>query len=107
MKKALKALKTAVLVYLLVSLLLSALVSFGLARWPIILHRVPFLLVDIAVSRVHSIRSDGVPDGIDQHGEYIAFDDNLAIGTHAVSVFLWNPFTNWCDDILFRYDFTR
>lgn len=97
-------LTVAAVLYLIVSLALSCCVSFGLARWEIILHRFPFLLVDIARSTVEAIRDDGIAEGADQHGEYIAFTPDEQPGDNVLTVFIWNPLSTWCDDIVARFD---
>lgn len=104
MKHARKIVAAAVVLYLVVSLVLSCCISFGLARREIILHRAPFLLVDVARSTVEAIRDDGIAEGADQHGEYIAFTPNEKPGDNILTVFVWNPLSNWCDDIAARFD---
>lgn len=104
MRIARKILTLTITLYLLVSLVLSCCVSAGVARWEIILHRAPFVLVDVRYSTVESVRADGVPDGKDQHREYIAFDRDALPGSRVLSLFVWNPFTNWCDDMIARLD---
>lgn len=97
-------LTVAAVLYLIVSLALSCCVSFGLARWTIILHRAPFLVVDIACSTVATIRDDGKAEGTDQHGEYIALSPDALPGDHVLTVFVWHPLTVWRDDIIARFD---
>lgn len=104
MKHAKKILFAAVVVYLAVSLILSCCISIGIERREIILHRAPFLLVDVARSSVESTRSDGKTEGTDQHGEYIAFTPDKQPGDNVLTVFVWNPLSNWCDDIAARFD---
>lgn len=99
-----RILTVAVSVYLIVSLALSCLVSFGLARREIISHRAPFLLVDVARSTVDSIRDDGNAEGTDQHGEFIAFSEGVRPGDHVLTVFVWTPVNNFCDDCIARFD---
>lgn len=41
---------------------------------------------------------------IDEYYNYIKYDDNLN-GKYIYSFYLLNPFTNYYDDIIFRYDF--
>ena len=103
MKNAARIIFAALALYIALSLILSACISLGLARWEIISHRAPFLLVDIAVSEVTTPRPDGLHDGHDQHGEYIAFE-GLETGDKVLSLMIFNPFTNWPDDISARYD---
>lgn len=104
MKRAKKIVAAVVTLYLVVSLVLSCCISFGLARRGIILHRVPFLLVDVACSTVEAIRDDGIAEGADQHGEYIAFTPDEQPGGHVLTVFVWNPLTIWYDDTIARFD---
>ena len=47
-------------------------------------------------------RDDLTP--IDENYNYIKYDDNLN-GKYIYSFYLLNPFTNYYDDIIFRYDF--
>lgn len=104
MKHAKKILSAAVVVYLAISLVLSCCISIGLERREIILHRAPFLLVDVARSTVEAIRDDGIAEGADQHGEYIAFTPDEQPGDNVLTVFIWNPLSTWCDDIVARFD---
>lgn len=98
-----KAISIYLALYLLISLVLSCCVSFGLARWPIISNRAPFLLFDVCFSRAENM--NGGIAGTDQHGEYIAYSPAVCQGDFVVSVFMWNPLTNWCDDTTTRWDF--
>lgn len=106
MKKAAKFLSLLVSIYLFISLLLSALVSCGIGQWWIIEHRSPFLLVEVCVSTVEGYDEPYQQMyGYDQHGDYIAHDDGREPGETVVSVFLWNPHNNYCDDMAYRFDF--
>lgn len=104
MRKVKRFLVAFICSYLLASCVLSVLVSIDVVYWPIVSHREPFLLVDVAVSTVLDYRQGGVPQGFDQHGNYIAYNPGVVPGQRALSIFVWNPFTNWCDDIVIRWD---
>ncbi len=104
MKHARKIVAVSVVLYLVISLVLSCCISFGLVRWEIILHRAPFLLVDVTCSTVDAIRDDGTPEGTDQHGEYIAFTLDKQPGDNVLTVFIWNPLSTWRDDVIARFD---
>lgn len=104
MKNARRIVATVAVLYLVVSLALSCCISFGFARREIILHRAPFMLVDVACSAVGAMRNDGIAEGTDQHGEYIAFTQNERPGDNVLTVLVWNPLSNWCDDIAARFD---
>ena len=41
---------------------------------------------------------------IDDYYNYIGYDNNL-MGKYIYTLCIYNPFTNWNDDIILRYDF--
>lgn len=102
-----KAIKTAVLVYLAASLLLSVLVSSCiLPHGEVITRRAPFLVLDLCYSGVEGIHPDGRVFGYNERG-YIGFgrdESAFPLGSHVLTLFVWNPLNNECDDILARYD---
>lgn len=94
-------------IYITISFVLSFLVSNGLFYWEILEHRAPFLVLELC----HS-----VSDGYDmEFGECVGHDINnhtigygtdvyMEEGDHVLSIFQWNPLTNYCDDIANRWD---
>lgn len=105
MRRVLSRVFSAVVIgYVLISMALSLLASAGVFRWEIILHRAPFLLVDVAFSRVEG--ADGLDHmyGYSQHGEYIGFSSDSDVGDYVVSAMVYSPLNNECDDIAERFD---
>lgn len=98
-----RILRAIVVGYILISMALSLLVSIGVFRWEIICHRAPFLLVDAGFSKVEGFDAPGHAYGYDQHGDYIGFSDTDA-GDRVVSLMVYNPLSNYCDDIAERFD---
>lgn len=90
--------------YILVSMALSLLVSAGVLRWEIICHRAPFLLVDAGFSVVEGFDSPNHKFGYDQHGEYVGFGAEVPDGSKVLSLMIYCPFNNYCDDIVQRFD---
>lgn len=104
MKVLSRILRAIVIGYILVSMALSFLVSIGVFRWELILHRAPFVLVDVVFSEVEGIDSPDHKFGYDQHGEYIGFRSGVEIGDKVLSLMVYNPLNNYCDDIAERFD---
>lgn len=90
--------------YILVSVALSLLVSAGVLRWEIICHRAPFLLVDAGFSVVEGFDSPNHKFGYDQHGEYVGFGAEVPDGSKVLTLMVWHPLNNDCDDIIQRFD---
>ena len=90
--------------YILASMVLSFLVSIGVFRWEIICHRAPFLLIDVVFSKVEGTDMRDRTYGYDQHGEYIGFASDVDAGDNVISLMVFNPMNNYCDDIAERYD---
>ena len=90
--------------YILISMALSFLVSIGVFRWELILHRAPFLLVDVALSEVEGVDSPDHKFGYDQHGDYIGFRSDVEAGDKVLTLLIYNPLNNYCDDIAERFD---
>ena len=92
-------LKTLLRLYLLASLLLS--LAFHVSGdYAIIRHRAPFLVCELAFSVV---QSDG--DGLDQHGNPIGYSFDVVPGERVRTLLIYNPLTNYSDDIIARFDF--
>ena len=107
MKKATRAAFRIAAVYTATSLILSGLTSLGIGRNTIIRHRVPFTIIDVNFSTVDGIEPDGHIYGHNHLGEYIGFgidQEVYPVDLQVVSVMLWNPLNNYCDDIVERYD---
>ena len=99
--------KTAAIVYLCISLLLSVIVS-GCILPPgaIITRRAPFLILELCYSGVEGIHEDGRIFGYNRSG-YIGFgrdESAFPLGSHVLTLFVWNPLNNYCDDIAARHD---
>lgn len=90
--------------YILVSMALSLLVSAGIFRWDIICHRMPFALVDVAFSEVEGFDAPDHKFGYDQHNEYIGFRSDVEVGSRVLSLKVYNPLDNYCDNIAERFD---
>lgn len=97
-------LRAIVIGYILVSMALSLLASVGVFRWEIIEHRAPFVLVDVVFSKVEGNDSPDHRFGHNQHDEYIGFYPDVEIGDKVLSLMVYNPMNNYCDDIVERYD---
>lgn len=96
--------KTIFRAYLLICVVLSVLVTISnTPSMEILEHRAPFIVVDIIEGKAIGVRDDGLMDGITRRGEYIAYED-VEVGTCVRSVFIYNPFNNYCDDIIARWD---
>ncbi len=104
MKVVLRVLRAIVIGYILISMALSFLISIGVFRWEIILHRAPFLLVDVSFSEVEGTDASGHWFGYDQHGEYIGYGFEVEAGEKVLSLMVFNPFNNEVDDIAKRFD---
>ncbi len=110
MKKTTRIILGAAAAYTAASMLLSGLLSAGIGKNAITTHRAPFALVEIDVSRVEGSEADGHIYGSNHLGEYIGFGMDAKaypVGSTVVSVMLWNPLNNYCDDIIARYDFIQ
>lgn len=99
--------KTAVLAYLCISLLLSVIAS-GCILPPgdVITRRAPFLILEFCYSGVEGIHPDGRIFGYNDRG-YIGFgrdESAFPLGSHVLTLFVWNPLNNYCDDIAARFD---
>lgn len=79
-----------------VSIALSVAVTKG--NQNVIEHRAGFLLVEVCCVA----DAEGRTYGYDQNGHYVGFDEETY---SALVVFVYNPFNNECDDIMWRYDF--
>lgn len=94
--------------YAIISLALSIAASTTTAadvHQEIIENRTPYTIAEFNVSKCKGIRdSDGVPYGYDQRGEYIAYGEDVQVGDTVVSLLVWNPKTDYDDDIMERYD---
>ncbi len=102
-----RVLKYIAAAYVAACIALSVLVSSGVLRWEILERRAPFLIVDVAVTSVEGSDGPGHHYGYDQHGEYIGFRggaEEYPEGLNVVSLMVYNPFTNYADDIAARYD---
>ena len=100
--------KTAALVYLCVSLLLSVIVSgYILPPYEVITRRAPFLVLELSRCTVAGVEPDGHIYGYDAGGGHVGFGydaKTFPVGSKAVTLFVWNPFNRYCDDIIARYD---
>ena len=107
MKTFTRILGTIVLAYVVLSIGASALVSCGIGRWEIIGHRSGLTIIDFTVGEVKGWDTPYEQMyGRDQHGGYIGYrhTEGVKAGDKVLSVFLYNPLTNWTDDILERWD---
>ncbi len=103
MKVALRVLRAIVIGYILISMALSFLISIGVFRWEIILHRAPFLLVDVSFSEVEGTDAHDHWFGYDQHGEYVGYH-NVETGNKVLVFLVFNPLNNYGDDYVERFD---
>ena len=105
MRTVRRILSAIVIGYILVSMVLSTMVSIGVFRWEIIKHRAPFTVIDVVISQVEGEDFKDHAFGFDQHGEYIGFSsEEVESGDNVVSLMVFNPLNNYCDDIAERYD---
>lgn len=96
-----------VVCWLVMSIVASVLVSCGVYRWEIIEHRAPLLILDVATGTVAGWDEPYEHlFGYDQHGGYIGYryTDGVQEGDKVLTLFLYNPLNNWCDDIMERWD---
>lgn len=91
--------KKIIKLWALVSLLLSMLYTATGSRF-LITHRFPFLVVDMA----YAVAS-GPDYGYDHRGEYIAFDYDVQPHDRILAAMIYNPLSNYSDDIIARFDF--
>lgn len=42
--------------------------------------------------------------GYDQHGEYVGFGAEVPEGSKVVTLMVYHPLNNYCDDIVQRFD---
>ena len=100
-----KALSAVLAVYLLLSVAASAAVSIWPDAWrEVITHRAPLLIVEVVFSTPDAIRDDGKAECYDHRGFYIAHDAENQFHD-MLTVFVWNPFNSYCDDMILRLDF--
>lgn len=93
--------------YLAISLVMSLLVSADVGRMEIVESRSPYTILEVEVSKVDGIEPNGHIYGHDSEGYYMGFgsdSDSYHTGDTVVSLFLWNPANNYCDDVIARYD---
>lgn len=93
--------------YLALSLLMSLLVSADVGRVEVIENRAPYTVLEIEVSTVDGVDQNGHIYGHNSEGFYIGYgtDTNAyQTGDTVVSLFVWNPLNNYCDDIIARFD---
>lgn len=66
----------------------------------IITHRKnkPYIVVEKIVSRSHGRY------GYDKHGYYIRYNKKVKKGKKVISYCIYNPYTNYCDDVDFVVD---
>lgn len=48
--------------------------------------------------------SDGESGGYDKDGYYIAYNKDVPVGEEVWSVVVYNPLTDYCDDVIAVYD---
>lgn len=90
--------KKLVTLYLLVSLALST--AFHLTGdYAIIRHRFPFTVVELA-----HVTADTAASGYDHHGNYTGLC-NAQPGDLVNVLMIYNPLSNYSDDIIARFDF--
>lgn len=91
--------------YLLASIMASYLVSAG--EEDIITKRKPFLVVETCIGTVTDRHEDGRAYGYDHNGNFIGYGNvnNVQLADKVLSFMVWNPFNNYEDDIIARFDF--
>lgn len=78
----------------------SAFDCVGEGTW-MIEHRAPFLVLDFTVSWVSGTDSDGRQFGYSADGEYCCYGrTQYEVGQRMLTVDVYNPFSNYFDDIL-------
>lgn len=101
------ALKYAALGYIAGSLAFSVAASaFHLTgEGSLIEHRAPFTVFEFNTSTVLGMEPDGHVYGEVDGGGYIGYGNaGYAEGTRVWTLCIYNPLTNWFDDIVARYD---
>ena len=112
MKIVAKILGAAALVWIVASIIMSAAVSCDPdARWDIIEGRNGLLIVDMGIYEISykcNIASDYWSNGYEGYNEardeFIWFRGERTIGTRYLTINVFNPFTNWDDDVIARWD---
>ena len=112
MKIMVKVLGAVALVWIVASIIMSVAVSCDPnTRWDIIENRHGLLIVDVGVYEI--IVKCGIPsnywaqwyEGYNAtRDEFIWFDRTHEIGEKVLTINVFNPFTNWDDDVIARWD---
>lgn len=89
--------KWLLVLYLMACLMVSWFVSSGM--YEVIEHRQGLVVVEIDTV---TINEPG--NAIGTNGAPIGYPEDIPVGARVVSVFLWNPLNNYCDDIIGRWD---
>lgn len=107
MKSLNSLLKFTFLIWGIVSCTISAMLTFepkdSNAYWWAAQHHKGIIAIEIAVSTA----SDKGTYGLDSDGYYVAYNRWRTPNSKVLSVFLFNPMTNYEDDIILAYDSMR
>lgn len=103
-------LKYLVAAYIVGSFTLSLVTSVFGYDAGLMTHRAPFTVIEVTLSKVIGKEAGGHIYGWDSHGAYIGFGydaEEYSEGTNVLSVMVWNPLNNYCDDIVERFDLLK
>lgn len=111
MKKFLKAILVILIVYVMLSGIVSCLVSIGV--WDLdkrygltVVEFIPTTILEDDPETM--VNLENCHWGMGWHGDKIAYDrEKYDPGDKVYSFFVYNPFTNYFDDIIARFDFLR
>lgn len=103
MKKIFGFLGCLVGVYLIGCFLVSC--SYNSGNFEVLEHRAPFAVVETSIATIEGMEEDGKLYAYDDNGFYTAYDSqNFSIGGTVRTTFIYNPFSNYTDDIILRFD---
>ena len=104
MKSLNSLLKFTLLIWIIISCTISAMLTFepkdSNAYWWAAQHHKGIIAIEVTVSTA----SDKGTYGLDSDSYYIAYNKRRTPNSKVLSVFLFNPMTNYEDDIILAYD---
>ena len=103
MKKFWKVFGILVGLYVVGCILVSC--SYNSGNFDVLERRAPFIVVETSIATIERVEEDGKLYAYDENGFYTAYNSqNFSIGETVQSTFVYNPFSNYTDDIILRFD---
>lgn len=103
MKKFWKVFGILVGLYVVGCILVSC--FYNSENFDVLERRAPFIVVETSIATIEGVEEDGKLYAYDENGFYTAYDSqNFSIGETVQSTFIYNPFSNYTDDIILRFD---